>query len=251
MNIHNTQENLNIPDKIILVVRPISEYKQTGMKQAFIVDPSNKKQLETARKWGKETVSDTWGISTIEPLELYLDNKDFEIELLDYAEDSCNGGKLSFWNCIVRNKDVEVIIGIEQRSILSLVQQSTVIKGIVQEKCSLAKQNTAWAVHEGMKEWNLSQQKKFNALEVKKKTTKWELGKSYTTLKKEDLYLGDIYSWFTEEEDIREVKQSSQYSWGAGKGRVAHYIYRLQDKPVNNHLILNITENKNKKKKTK
>ena len=99
-------------DKITIVTRAITYWdnkaycwKETGESQGFIADPTNKKQLDTARKWGtvtRYTYEEVDGKRTctgsydIPPEEYTYENKDFILELYDSANNSCEGGKLSF-----------------------------------------------------------------------------------------------------------------------------------------------------------
>jgi hypothetical protein len=104
--------------KIILVGKELR--KDEEHMQAYLVDPSNKKQLESALHWAKwveygpydrETRKYEWSIDH-DGTEFEFDNTGFSLELLDCAGGSSQGGKLSFWNCLVTKDDHVFKIGI-------------------------------------------------------------------------------------------------------------------------------------------
>ena len=132
-------------DKIMLVCRDTSEHQESMYSrndyQAYLVDPSNKKQLESARHWAKWT---EYGPSIKneetgkwenkykidhEPVEFEFDNNGFELELKDCAGGSSQGGKLSFWNCIVTKEDNRFVIGINSDMLLDLLKNATFCNG--------------------------------------------------------------------------------------------------------------------------
>ena len=92
--------------------------------QAYLVDPTSKSQLASARQWAKwieyapwvrdengNWVRDDYEIIH-EPVEFEFENSGFTLELLDCAGGSSKGGKLSFWNCLVKKDDKTFKIGI-------------------------------------------------------------------------------------------------------------------------------------------
>ena len=94
-----------VDEKCIFV---ISSYQTIdGISQAYLVATSDfSKSLETAKNWAskREWDSETRGYKYIDTYEIYeTDNKDFEIFIYDSAGYSSQGGKLSFWNCLIRN----------------------------------------------------------------------------------------------------------------------------------------------------
>lgn len=231
-------ENMNIPSKI-LIVSKVKEYSD-GAPQAYIVDPENRKQLDSARKWGVEYKYH--GIfnqrEEIEPIEYFVDNNNFTLTILDCAGSSSQGGKLSFWNCLIeREPDIRVVVGIDQTNLLLLLKQSTLINGRVSEKLSLAKfSSTAGVVHPGMQEWHKSKQNKLSGKAGEKKTTKWQLGRNYTSLTKDSLYIGDLYYWIEETKTAHDEIKHSIYS----TSRVMHTHYKILEKPIVKHCILSL-----------
>lgn len=137
-------------DKIMLVCRDLPSRTDgyglnCGAKayQAYFVDPSSKNQLDSARDWAKWTeygpsytnaegkwVRD-WEIKH-KPVEFTFNNNGFELELLDCAGGSSQGGKLSFWNCLVRKDGKTFKIGINSEMLLNLLKDADFNKGVCQ-----------------------------------------------------------------------------------------------------------------------
>ena len=232
-------ERLNIPDNIVIVLKHGS-YSNTDIPQGFVVDPANSKQLETARDWGKGTVRqfEFGQFETVEPKEIYTKNEGFKLTFLDAAGVSSQGGKLAFWNCIIEKDDIKAVIGIQQDNLLSLIKQSTMVKGTV-EGLSLAKRgSTACVCHSDMEEWKVSKADKEKP--KTKKTSKWQIGHSYKTLTKHEVYLGNIYKWF----DVttrNEVKTHPNNIYG--KISITHYHYKLMDNPLERKIIMDVGYN--------
>lgn len=101
-------------DEVIIVVNSFG--------QGYVVDPDNKKQLETAMRWAEKS-------SDKAPEVIRTANKDFELSLYDCAGHSSCGGKLSFWNCKIEKDGKYYIIGINTDSLLSLMKHSTFVNG--------------------------------------------------------------------------------------------------------------------------
>ena len=93
-------------DKVIIVVNSFG--------QGYVVDPDNKKQLETAMKWAEKH-------SDKAPEVIRTANKDFELTLYDCAGHNSQGGKLSFWNCKIEKDEKSYIIGVNTNFLLSLM----------------------------------------------------------------------------------------------------------------------------------
>ena len=167
-------------DEVIIVVNSFG--------QGYVVDPDNKKQLETAMRWAEKS-------SDKAPEVIRTANKDFELSLYDCAGHSSCGGKLSFWNCKIEKDGKSYIIGINTDSLLSLMKHSTFVNGKCQSKLFFAKQagNTC-LIHTGMQEYDEA----VKSIKLKKdlstkKTKNWQVGKNYVTATCNDLYLGEIY----------------------------------------------------------
>ena len=167
-------------DEVIIVVNSFG--------QGYVVDPANKKQLDTAMRWAQRG-------SDKEPEVIRTANKDFELTLYDCAGHSSQGGKLSFWNCKIEKDGKSYIIGVNTNFLLSLMLHSTFVNGKCQSKLFFAKQagNTC-LICDGMKEYdeamkNIQMKKELNT----KKTKNWQVGKNYVTATCNELYLGEVY----------------------------------------------------------
>lgn len=110
---------------------------ETDYLQAYLVDPENKKQLASARHWATYTEYGDYDYGTREyawkiehePIEFEFDNTGFNFELLDCAGGSSQGGKLSFWNCIVSKDDKRFKIGINSDMLLEILKEGSFEKG--------------------------------------------------------------------------------------------------------------------------
>ena len=232
-------ERLNIPDNIIIVLKH-GGYLGTSIRQGFVVDPTNIKQLETARDWGKVSVKqfDFGQYEVIQPEEVYTSNDGFSLTFLDAAGTSSQGGKLSFWNCLIEKGDMKAVIGIQQDNILSLIKQSNILKGTINNLSLAKKGSTACVCHPEMAEWKISKTDK-NAPKAKK-TSKWQVGKSYRTLTKHELYMGNIYKWFNESTTYEEQRNPSNMFV---KTQITHHHYKLMNHPSELKIVMDLSSN--------
>ena len=232
-------------DKVTIVTKQIInwDYKQcrnieTGEYQGFIVDSTNKKQLETARRWGEFThyhyeeidgKRTCTGSEVIPPEEYTYDNKDFTLELSESAEGSSQGGKLSFWNCWITASDGKrFLIGIAADLLLDVLKSTTVINGVVQEKLMFARcKGGVGMLSENMNSYkdalNDESTRKNNS---KGKTSKHKVGYVYETLTQKNVYLGEFYRWY---EPIYGEKAVSYYPYHKANQLLG---FRKLDKPV-------------------
>ena len=225
-------------DKVIIVYKQSDFKKYEGIKQGFLVDPNNKRQLDKARQWGTEFAGvNLFGqTNKLEPLEYFTDNDGFKITIAESADASSQGGKLSFWNCIVEKDGHKFMIGINQDILLSLIQQSTIVNGVVQEPCKLVKMSgTAGAIHYGMAEMKHINQAKSGSMPSK--TTIWKVGQSYKTKTKNEIYIGKIYSWFDVTTHTVTIPNKNSYF---GSTQITHHHYKLMDKPVEAYALSNV-----------
>lgn len=223
MELLETNKGYKIPSKVKLV-RSEWKYQKYDEKQAFVVDADSDSQLETAINWAggrydeekKKSISD----NIIE-----TDNDGFEIEFMESAGGSSQGGKLSFWDCKVTKDGQSYIIGINQDLLLELIKSATIVKGKVQEKCLFVKQrgNTGLIIKDSdiYKECMKEIETKKN-LQNLKKTTSWEKGIFYNTpTGSSDVYIADVYQWY----------ESEDTGWCRSK------IVRLE-KPIKNKFMI-------------
>ena len=217
-------------DKVTIVAKKMLAYDyktgettDTGNVQGYLVDPTNKKQLEAARNWGttyKSIYEEVDGKrqfvdkEIIEPDEYTYDNDGFTLELHNSAEGSSQGGRLSFWNCWITAPDGHrFLIGIAADLLLDVLKSSTIINGIVQDKLMFARCNGGV----GMLSKSMDSYKNaVNDMAIKKKmssgkTKKVIPGHIYETTTEQNIYVGKMYQWYEEVRDKRQVNYWHRY----------------------------------------
>ena len=226
-------------DKVIIVARGYNrwvngKYINEGV-QGYIVDPSNKKMLESARNWGRwteygEYVQGEGYPNKVEhePEEFTFDNNDFTLELVDCAENSSQGGKLSFWNCNITKDGKTFLVGIAANLLLDVLKHNTFIDG----KCQTPLMFARCKGGVGMLSENMESYKQALAdMQLKKKvntgkTSKHRLGHIYNTLTESHAYLADLYCWY---EPITEEKRRNNWSSSTYDTIVG---FKKLDKPI-------------------
>lgn len=227
----------NLYDNVTIVIRPYN-HREYNLPQAYIVDPKNKKQFESAIHWGEERrynrIEGTanYEYVTTDPIIKTVKNEGFEIELIDAANESYQGGKLSFWNCLVTHdkEDIKCVVGINADILLTLLLQNTFINGKCNNKVRFArKQGNVGVISDNMKEYTEALKDMQSKKDVtKKKTSKWEVGKSYITLTLDETFLGKLYKPFNIEYN---------YSGGSYWSRDRLWEIKYEDKPCKTVLI--------------
>ena len=86
----------NLYDEIILVCK---KTEKNNYYKAYVVNPNNKTQLETARRWATG-----YNKKENKTYEFTYDNKDFKLEIISSADNSSQRGKLSFWKCLIKKE---------------------------------------------------------------------------------------------------------------------------------------------------
>lgn len=200
-------------DKVILVCRDAPKYpnayNDTSRQQAYLVDPANKKQLENARNWAKWTeygpshkndagnyVSEY--IIKHDPVEFEFDNNGFGLELLDCAGGSSQGGKLSFWNCIVTHDENQFVIGINSDMLLELLKNATFINGKCQSPLIfITKSGKVGMTVEGSETWKqcISDRKLKKEMQAKA-VSKFSFGDKISTATIKEIYLGTLTQYY-------------------------------------------------------
>lgn len=232
-------------DTVTIVVKQITRFNYktyetmyTDEYQGFIVDTKNKKQLETAVKWGTthkchyEEVDGKricTGSIDILPEQYTYDNKGFILELSEAAEQSSQGGKLSFWNCWITAPDGKrFLIGIAANLLLDVLKSCDVKNGVVQEPLMFARcKGGVGMLSESMKSYKDAISDEYQRKNKSKgKTTKHKIGYVYETLTQKNVYLGDFYRWY---EPVYEEKESNYYPYHKANQLVG---FKKLDKPV-------------------
>ncbi len=198
-------------DKVVIVTK--REYKwdwreqqrKEGELQGYIVDPSNKSMLESAIRWGTVTErtdefdeNGRFIYKKTLPEQIEFDNNGFTLQLWDAAEGSSQGGKLSFWNCIITKDDYRFKVGISSTLLLELLKSSTIVNGVCQHEVFFARcKGGVGMLHKDMDSYKeaLADMQKKKDVKSAKKTSKWEPGCNYVTLKEDSMYLCTAYRW--------------------------------------------------------
>jgi hypothetical protein len=196
-------------DNIMLVCRDEEHHQSTEALQAYLVDPSNKNQLKTARQWAAwteygpsvKTESGSWvseWVKKHEPIEYTFGNQHFKLELLDCAGGSSQGGKLSFWNCIVSKDEQKFKIGINSDMLLELLKNATFVKGVCQDDLLFVTNNGKVGMcAEGSEVHRLAiKDMELKAESKKKAVSKFSFGNIVTTPTIKDVYLGTITQYY-------------------------------------------------------
>lgn len=200
------------------------------VSKAYVVDPSNKSMHESAINWGTESVyeDDKEGnrvYKKIPPEVITLDNSGFTLELLEAANGSSQGGKLSFWNCLISKDGQSWKIGIGSDLLCELLKQSTFVNGVCQQPVFFARRNgNVGMLHKDCQAYKdaVADMEAKATVKSAKKTKKWAQGHNYVTLREDTMYLYPIYSW------VEPIFSGVQRGWGVYDKFLG---YRKLDKP--------------------
>ena len=225
-------------DKILLVCR----HEKDGIRQAYLCDPTNKKQIENAKSWGESWCREGWNPETrtyaidkkIPAEEFEFNNEDFTFELFDSAGGSSQGGKLSFWNCIVSKDNKKFKIGISADLLLDLLLSSTFVNGVCSTKVLFARKNGSVGVlHQEMSQYQDAINDMKKKEDVKKKTSRHLLYHNYITVNYDDMYIGDFYQWY---EPLYEARSNNYLYYS----RYSNYFIGIKklNKPIIKKLFL-------------
>lgn len=226
-------------DKVLLIAKEKHSKKPENYQQAYLVDPKDKEQLKRAKSWAEWTeygpsFKDEEGKWKHEyeiehkPVEFTFDNEGFEFELLESANGSNQGGKLSFWNCLVSKDNNTFKIGIAADLLLDLLKENDFVKGKCTDKVLFARQSGKVGVvtknsesyKEAVKdaEWKKA---------VAKKTVKYGRGDQTVTVSLDQIYVGPIYKWYK--------FTSDPYYWSTRERR---FTLTKLETPIIKHMFL-------------
>lgn len=180
-------------------------YGRYSIPQAYICDASDKKMIKTGSEWAKwteyfykEDGRTRKGTLEHQPVVTILDNKDFTLEVLDSANGSSQGGKLSFWNCKITKNNQSWAIGINSDYLLEIIKYNNFINGVCQTLLFFARCKGGV----GMLSHNMpSYEQALKDIERRDsmsrgKTSKRIEGHLYSTTTLSDVYLGKVYSHY-------------------------------------------------------
>jgi hypothetical protein len=242
-------------DKILLVCRDIPEHEEsfgynsrTTCYQAYLVDPASSKQLDSARHWAKWTeygpaYKDSEGKWTRDyeiehsPIEFEFENNGFTLELLDCAGGSSQGGKLSFWNCLVSKDDKIFKIGINSDMLLDLLKNATFDKGKCQSPLIFITQNgKVGMTAEGSDTYKqcVSDRELKKALKASQ-VSKFEFGDILKTTTINEVYLGTVYQYYSFDPGNNPNRYTKYYDF-------RDCIITKLAKPIKYHVFDTITD---------
>ena len=222
-------KSITIPNEIIIV--------ENSSKQGYVVPPDKPNILESAIRWADgyvydysitdwkecETKAVKW--SGAEHQHQYTNGK-FKLKLCKSADNSWNGGKLSFWNCwIIAPDNKEFLIGINQELLCNLLQNCTVINGEVQEDIYLGRQKNNTGVYtKSMPDFiHATKEKELKSKYKTTKTNKYIPGDIVGTPTVEYVYLGEVFQHY-------EIEVYSDYSYRWSRGNDYYEITIKENK---------------------
>lgn len=197
-------KGIKISDNIIIVENVVTQ-------QGYVVEPGNKKMLDSALEWGKSSdlIKDENGKLTVDENGNFVQkrfdavvheyvNGTFKLKLFASAKTSSQGGKLSFWNCtIVAPDGKEYIIGINSELLLKLMKETTIVCGDVTEPVWLGRQGGNVGVYTAnMEDFKQAQRDNETRAKMSKGTSKYNIGDVVSTLTGEEIFIGQTYKYF-------------------------------------------------------
>ena len=230
-------------DKIILVERDMGEtvHNSHDYPQAYLVDPYSKTQLGSAKRWATWTEyvrDDQFQVTgTIEhgPTVHEFENSGFKISFLESASESSQGGKLSFWNCLVEKDDKKFCIGINSDMLLDVIKESTFVNGVCQERvCCATKKSNCGVVVEGGEAFKDALKDMIHKDKMKKKTVKYNPGDQLLTVSSTEWYLGEAYVLY----EFKTVYQKTGWGYNGNLDTFKTKLVRYKE-PKKVHLFVN------------
>ena len=195
-------EGYKLVDKVIIFAKDI----EADYLPAFVADPLNKSQVKNAKEWASykeyghynKELNKFERSREIEGLQFNFDNSGFRLSLLDCAGHSSQGGKLSFWNCIIEKESKKFKIGINTNLLLDVLKEGTFEKGVCKENVCFVSKNgqTGVCIEKGeiykhaIKDMQLKQNVK------NQQTTHYKFGDCVRTVTLNEIYLGKMYKYY-------------------------------------------------------
>ena len=254
-------QGIKIYEEVIIVEKE-SWHWENGKRikdpipQGYVVEVGNKKMLETAMNWAKREIYlvgendnyiyDEKGYHIREVVEGKVNNYkngEFKFELDEAADGSSQGGKLSFWNCLITAPDNKVYkIGISSEILLNLLKHNTFKNGICESNIWLGriKGYQVGAFTENMSEF--TQAKSDQLFREAKNTKKYSPGAILKNKTETMIYLGEITEYFSVQNNFKvTTTNSNSYYSNYSKNVIKDDVYLVvDDKPHKYHLYLNL-----------
>lgn len=195
-------KGFNIPDKIIIVSKDVYEYDYekhervlTDKKQGYVVIPGNKSTLESALNWADvkyDFVNDERVYQDYDKHVHEYENGKFSVRIVDSANSSSQGGKLSFWTCELAIGQDKYLIGINADLLCDFIIGNKLDNGCC-DNVYLGRQKTRVGIFtEGMQ--TFKQAKQDAITRTKKASVKYNIGqKLFSKSNYHCVYLGELY----------------------------------------------------------
>lgn len=241
-----TYNGWKMMDKIDVAVKTSPKHPNYPYTfNGFVVEHGDKKALENAKDWAYDREYDYKKkeyTKEYKPVVHTFDNGGFTVEILKSAGGSSQGGRLSFLACEVEKDGIKFVIGVNDALLVDLIRNSTIIKGVIQEKVMFVRKGgVPGFIHENMEAYKEAQADMKQKLDLKKakKTNKWEIGGIYSTLTQNDICLGQVFNTM---EEYEVTESYSAYRWGSRKATK----YRKLDEPVEMTAWLSVSDYRHK-----
>lgn len=195
-------KGFNIPDRIIIVSKDVSEYDYekhervlTGEKQGYVVIPGSKSTLESALNWANvkyDFINDEAVYKDYDKHVHEYENGKFSVRIVDSANSSSQGGKLSFWTCELAIGEDKYLIGINADLLCDFIINNKLENGCC-DNVYLGRQKTRVGIFtEGMD--TFKQAKQDAITRTKKASAKYNIGqKLFSKSNYHCVYLGELY----------------------------------------------------------
>lgn len=233
-------EGYKLVDKVVIFAKDI----EADYLPAFVADPSNKSQVKNAKDWAtyrkyghyNKELDKIERSKEIEGLQFEFDNSGFSLSLLDCAGYSSQGGKLSFWNCIIEKDNRKFKIGINTNLLLDVLKESTFEKGVCKEPVCFVSKNgqTGVCIENGEIYKHAKKDMELKDYLKKSQTTKYKYGDHVCTATLDEIYLGKMYKYY-------DVVSNKDYRWG-GVSYTLKVIKLKNPKPVHVFAKANIID---------
>ena len=143
-------------DQVVVAIKTSPDRSYYGRTfNAYVADANDEKAIESANDWARESEYDyenrKYTGKTHEPDVHTFENGGFTVKILESAGGSSQGGRLSFLACEVEKDGVKFVIGVNDALLVDLIRNSTIIKGVIQEKVMFVRKGgQPGFIHEGM-----------------------------------------------------------------------------------------------------
>jgi len=212
---------IKIPKRVIIVEKISNEYP---IHQGYVVDADNKDMLQNAMEWAKyyKRKEDGIGYEDVEGVQHFFENGKFKVSLAESAGGSSQGGKLSFWNCIITCPDnQQFLIGINSEFLIEFLLNNTVVNGVCDADIFLGRiSGNVGIFTKNMPSYEQFLEDESTRELYAKKTSNYKPGDIVSTLTTESIYLGTA-----------ETRFAAEYSYSKG------YIILIYKKPHIMHIF--------------